>query len=284
MQLGIFAKTFPRPSVEGVFDAVAAVGLRCVQFNFACAGLPSLPQSVEPAVLERIRKAAAARDVFIAAVSGTFNMIHPDANQRREGLRRLAVVADAAHALGAPLVTLCTGTRDPLDMWRQHAANTTPEAWRDLRASMAEALEIAERHRVVFGVEPETANVVNSARAARRLLDEMKSPRLKIVMDAANLFHPADLPRMREVLDEAFDLLGQDIALAHAKELRQDGQAGDLPLGAGVLDWDRYLTRLSGAGFVGPLIIHGIAEAKVGPSVEFLKSKLEVLALRSRRR
>src|SRR6185436_2860859 len=103
--LGIFAKTFVRPSVEGVFDAVAQHGLRCVQFNFSSAGLPTVPEAVDPPLVERIRRAA--RSLSIAAVSGTFNMIHPDARHRRDGLRRLTLLARACAELGAPVLTLC---------------------------------------------------------------------------------------------------------------------------------------------------------------------------------
>ncbi len=136
MKLGIFAKTFARPTVEEVFDAVARHRLRCVQFNFASAGLPSLPERIEPEQLDRIRDAAEERRIAIAAVSGTFNMIHPEARRRREGLRGLGVVASACARLGASLVTLCTGTRDPLDPWRRHPDNDAPEAWRDLQVTM----------------------------------------------------------------------------------------------------------------------------------------------------
>ena len=132
----------------------------------------------------------------MAAVSGTFNMIHPDPAQRADGLRRLAVLAAACGALGTRLITLCTGTRDPEDMWRRHPANDTPDAWRDLLASLEVALAAAERHDVFLGVEPEVANVIDSAAKARRLLDELRSPRLKIVMDPANLFHAGELPAM----------------------------------------------------------------------------------------
>src|SRR5262245_3929870 len=112
MQLGIFAKIFSRPSLEEVFSAVARHRLSCVQFNFTSAGLPSLPEQIEPRLLERIGAAAAASRVALAAVSGTFNMIHPDPKVRRDGLHRLNVVSGACHCLGAGLVTLCTGTRD----------------------------------------------------------------------------------------------------------------------------------------------------------------------------
>ena len=95
MTLGIFAKTFARPTLEEVFDSVAHHGLRCVQFNFACAGLPSMPDRINPEMLGHIRRAAAERKIAIAALSGTFNMIHPDSLQPREGIRRLRVLASA---------------------------------------------------------------------------------------------------------------------------------------------------------------------------------------------
>jgi len=49
---------------------------------------------------------------------------------------------------------------------------------------------------------------------------------------------------MREVLDEAFELLWPDIVIAHAKDLDQDGEAGHKPAGKGLLDYDHYLGLL----------------------------------------
>jgi len=257
-----------------VFAAAAKHHLRCVQFNFACAGLPSLPEHIDTGLADRIREAAAEQRVEIAAVSGTFNMIHPDPKQRRDGLRRLGVIAAACEHLGTRVVTLCTGTRDPENMWRRHPDNDSPEAWRDLVVTTTKALTTANKHGLTLGIEPETGNVVSSARKARRLLDEVKSPRLKIIMDAANLFHAGELGRMEEILDEAFDLLGADLILAHAKELGADGHAGNLPLGAGALDWDRYLSLLRTARFNGPLMMHGFEERDTAASVKFLRGKL----------
>jgi sugar phosphate isomerase/epimerase len=93
MRLGIFAKTFARPTVEDVLGAVRAHGLDCVQFNMACARLPSMPERIKAAVCDRIRNAAVTCGVTLAALSGTFNMIHPDPEERRAGLMRWGVLA-----------------------------------------------------------------------------------------------------------------------------------------------------------------------------------------------
>jgi sugar phosphate isomerase/epimerase len=277
MRLGIFASVFARPDLDQILEAVRRQGLGCVQFGLECAGLESMPARIDPDPCDYIRARMQAAGLEMAAVSGTFNMIHPDPTRRQEGLRRLGVLAGACRRLNAPLITLCTGTRDPGHMWRHHPENATPGAWRDLLESMARALEIAEEHRVCLGVEPEVSNVVDSPARARALLDEMRSPFLKIVMDGANIFPAGTLGRMPEILREAFGLLGPDIALAHAKDLVRDGHAGDRAAGTGVLDYGLYLELLQSAGFEGALVLHGLKEAEVPAAVAFARGKMETL-------
>jgi sugar phosphate isomerase/epimerase len=271
--IGIFAKTFPRPTHEENLDAVRSHGLGVVQYNLACAGLPSLPERIEPRLAQQVGAAAALRGISIAAVSGTFNMIDPIPERRDVGMRRLGQLAGACALLGTKIITLCTGTRDPDDMWRGHPANGRPDAWADLLAAMEQALAIAEEHDLWLAIEPETANVVDSPAKARRLLDELRSLRLKIIIDPANLFHVEDLPRQRAILDAAFDLLGPDMVLAHAKDVRVvGGTVHHVTAGTGVLDYPHYLTLLRHIPV--PLIVHGLAEAEVEGALTFLRGAL----------
>ena len=128
---------------------------------------------------------------------------------------------------------------------------------------------------MTLGIEPEVSNVVDSAEAARRLLDEVRSPRLGVIMDGANLFARGTLARMGEVLDRAFELLGPAIVVGHAKDLDADGRAGQLAAGQGVLDYDRYLALFRNVGFNGPLILHSLAESEVADAVAFLRAVLD---------
>jgi sugar phosphate isomerase/epimerase len=273
MRVGIFAKTFAGPSVVEVLDGVASHHIPDVQFNMSCAGRPTLPEDVEPELCGRIAEAFARRGLRMAAVSGTFNMAHPDPDVRRACVRGLGVLSRSCKILGTSVITLCTGTRDPDDMWRWHSENRTPEAWRDLLATVREALDVTSTG-VTLAFEPEVSNVVDSAAKARCLLDEVGSPRLKVVIDPANLFHAGELPRMRQVLDEAFEHLGPDIVLAHAKDLSRDGEAGHEAAGTGRLDYDRYVALLRGSGYDGPLILHGLREGQVAASAAFLRRKI----------
>jgi sugar phosphate isomerase/epimerase len=283
MQIGIFAKTFPRPTIEANLDAVAAHGFYITHYNFACAGLATLPDSIPARVVEQISQAAADRGITIAAISATFNIIDPNSQLRQTNLRRLAVVAKAAHNLGANLLTLCSGTCDPHDMWRHHPDNSTTVAWREMVQSIRAIVSIAESAGVMVAIEPEQGNVVNTAQSARHLLDEIGSCRLKIVLDAANLVDSADPHRMRDVLDEAVELLGSEIVIAHAKDVRWEDGPQHRPAGRGMLDYQHYLAGLRRCGFTGPLILHGLAEEDVAGCREFLLDQLARLEAPTRR-
>ena len=260
--------------MEARLDAVKACGLDCVQVSLDCAGLPDMPENIPPEVAGRIRHQAADRGITIASVQGTFNMSHPDAKQRRTGLRRLRVLAGACELLGTCKIHICTGTRDRENMWRRHPDNNSPASRRDMIACVREATDIARQSRVVLAFEPEVNNVVDSAQKARQLLDEIGSPFLKVEIDAANLFHAGELPRKKEILDEAFALVGKDVVLAHAKDLDHDGDAGHEAAGQGKLDYDHYLFLLHRYQFPGPLLLHGLSEAQVPGCVAFLREKL----------
>jgi sugar phosphate isomerase/epimerase len=233
-----------------------------------------MPDQIPTAIARQIRDAAAARNITVASVQGTFNMCHPDAQVRQLGLRRLRVLAEACPAMGTSKIHLCTGTRDRESMWRRHPDNTTAEAWRDTRDCVREATVIAQNTGVTLAFEPEVNNVVDSAQKARRLLDDIGSPHLKVTFDAANFFHAGELSRMDEILDEAVLLLGKDIVLAHAKDLDHDGDAGHLAAGQGKLDYRRYVSLLEGCGFKGPLLLHGLTEAQVPGCVAFLRETM----------
>ena len=79
MQLGIFAKTFPRPTLEETLDAVAGHGLTHIQFNMSCMGLPTLPDKLDEGSCVWIAQMLHERGLTMAAISGTFNMVDPNA-------------------------------------------------------------------------------------------------------------------------------------------------------------------------------------------------------------
>ena len=270
MRLGIFAKTFAGSEPLTVLQAAKDTGYAAVQYNMACSGMAAMPDVLTDAQARAVAQASAATGVAIAAVSGTYNMIHPDPTVRATGLRRLGVLIDHAAAMGTGMVTLCTGTRDAEDQWRLHPDNASPEAWRDLMEEMAKACALAEPKGVKLGIEPELANVIDGSAKARRLIDSLQSPALAIVLDPANLFEVAPLAQQRDILSHAVDLLADRIAMAHAKDRDPSGEF--VAAGKGVVDFPHFLNRLRSAGFNGDLVTHGLTAEEAPGVATFLAS------------
>jgi len=299
LELGIFAKTFRRSSIGEVFDAIAAHGLTCTQWNWACVpGFSSLPENVSVETARAVARAAARSGVRICAVSTTFNLIQPPALEA--GLSRLPALAKAAIAVDCDLLTLCTGTRHPADMWAYHPENQSPEAWNDMVDALRQVCRIASGYGLRTAIEPETANVVCDARAAERVFEELgpDAGSLSIILDAANLYRPPADPRTHYgVIDDAVARLGKYISLTHAKDIadpptaiRASGECGHythVAAGTGILPYPHYVAALATtpAALAAaanhrrlPLVLHGLDEKQVSASVAFVRESMRALS------
>ena len=164
MKIGIFAKTFSRPTIEGLFETIVGYEIYSAQFNLSCVGLETLPTNVPDALARRVINAAEQAKVELSAMSGTFNMAHPDPAVRRDGLTKFEVLCGITARFRIPDITLCTGTRDPVNMWKWHSDNDSKGARADMVQSIESALIAAEKNNLVLAFEPESENVVNSSR------------------------------------------------------------------------------------------------------------------------
>lgn len=272
MQTGIFAKTFDGSDALTVLLAAKAAGFETVQFNMACCGLPSMPDAIADTVIESIASAVSATGVSICALSATYNMIHLDVAVCETGLRRLEILLSAAAKLGIPLVTLCTGTRDRDDQWRHHPDNATPEAWADLVTEMTKAARLAALYQVDLGIEPEQANVVTNAEDGLRLIREIGSKHIRIVLDPANLFEHASPDAARTIVLDAVLRLKGHIAMAHAKDRYEDGRFATA--GQGIVDFPAFLSALKASGFDGPVVTHELTAAEAPVVAALLKALL----------
>ena len=273
MEIGIFAKVFERPTLEETLDAVVAHGIRYVQFNMQCAGLPSMPDEIPAALITRIREAMDSRDLVMDALSGTFNMAHPDPAVRETGLQRLEVLAAAADGLGAHMITLCTGTRDPDNMWRFHPDNASPEAWGDCWDSLSGAMAIIYEQGPLLGIEPEPGNVVSDARKARQMLYEVGSDQVGVILDPANIIAGVPEDHIEATLGEALAEIGHRIISVHGKD--RDAAGKVVPAGQGIVPWEFFIPGLWRVGYHGSIILHGLEEAEIPAAVAFMRGQVE---------
>lgn len=274
MEIGVFSKTYETRDLRDTYRRMTGQGIYHTQFNLANAGLATLPEDIRDEDIEHIRKLTEEFRITIDAITGTFNMIDPDEEARGRGCGQLAVQCRIARELNIPVVSLCTGSKNPESKWKWHDDNLKRSSWDDLMRSTEAVLKYAEDNHVYLGVETEASNIINTPVRAREYLDTVGSPWLKIIMDGANLFRPWQVPDMRNVLAEGFDLLGGDIVLAHAKDFSLDGDLSFVAAGQGMLDFPYYIGLLEKSGYEGALIMHGLSEQQVPESMRFLEGML----------
>ncbi len=274
-KLGMFSPEIERDTIDRLFDAVRLYGFSEMQFDFLSVGDEEMPATIQSDLTARIRKAADEHNITIRAVNGTFNMIHPDPSVVADGIARFELIAAACQTLGCKIITLCTGTRSTEHMWKYHPDNESASAWTDLLSTMEKVISIAEKYDVTLGIETEASNVINTPERARLLLDTMKNKRLGIIFDPANLFHEGTArPELATgIIEHAFELLKDDIILAHAKDIHAGDGIRFTSAGRGIVPYERMFELLDSLGYQGPIIAHGIHdEAEFAYSVAFLNS------------
>jgi sugar phosphate isomerase/epimerase len=234
-QIGAFARIFREDTADALAERFVEHGLKTLQFNFSALGYPALPDRalVESLDLAGIASTFTSRGIRLWGISGTYNMAHPDPAVREESNRLAAGYIAALGPMGAEAVTLCTGSRDPENMWRKHPANRTESAWSDFRRSLDVLLPAAAEAGLKLAIEPEPGNVVRGTAEAKRLLAELgaDADRVGFVLDAANLVDDAPTDQHAAILSEAFAELGSRTLCLHGKDPNGwqavlDGQAG----------------------------------------------------------
>lgn len=221
--LGAFARIYRRGSAAELAKAFVADDLTQVQLTLAVLGLSTIPDGDELAGIDlaELRAAFTSRGRVIWGVSATYNTAHPDDVIRAAETANAASFIAGLRPLAPVAATLCTGTRDPDNMWRANPGNSSSAAWADLRRSLDVLLPAAAHAEVLLAVEPEPGNVIAGTSQARRLVRELgaDAERIGFILDPANLVTGAPFDEHEHILTEAFHTLGERTICVHAKDI-----------------------------------------------------------------
>ena len=280
MHLGIFSNVVNGDSPEEVAAKTRGYGLQAVQFIPAASGIgfgfdkPALGDDFP-------RWASAYRNegVEIAGVGGYMNLLHPDPQKRaatietfKDFLRRMRP------ELGTRLISTETGTYATSSDWDADPRNRTDAAWDDLRRVSEDLVRVAEREDVVILYEPYIVNVAYSPDLGARIVREIDSPHLRLLMDPTNWFEVASLDAVRAAIEHGFEIERGLFLLAHAKDVTHpttDPRKPDLPAaGQGLLDYATYIRLLREHGYDGALVIEHLTEEEIPATVSYVERYL----------
>ena len=245
-RLGISAGVYGGLPLAEAAARIKADGFRSVLTNYHFADVQFDALKPDWAAAKKIVDTLQKHDIAIGAIYGYYNVIDPVPQRREQGEARMELFLTHWQRLGCPIVSTETGTFNAKSQWLDAPENETEQAYQKCRAAFERWARLAEKTGAVLTLEVYWRNVIRSIERAERLLDEINSPALKLVMDPANYFRQEDLPRMKPMLKEMFDRLGPQIALAHAKDVKDVPGGPEHPAaGLGELDYPLYLRLLA---------------------------------------
>lgn len=244
-RLGVRAHDFGRAPAEELAARIAASGFCCVQLalNKAIAGLHLSAGELTTGLACNIGQAFAQRGVAIEVLGCYINPIHPDLQTRHALLDYFKDHLRFAREFGCGLVALESGSVNA--DYLPYPANQGNEAFEAMLKSLSELVAVAESSGVSVGLEAVTTHTVSSAQKMRRVVDIIGSRHLKVVFDPVNLLSIENAGEQARVVPEALELLGEDIAVFHAKDfVVENGTFKTVPAGSGRLDYGPVLQFL----------------------------------------
>jgi sugar phosphate isomerase/epimerase len=276
--LGVMVREVKRPSFDDSLERIHDMRFECVQLNLNVLGFATVPESLPSGKAGEIGATFWAYGLNLAAISGTFNSAHPDENVRKSGITGVKTICESAEAMGTRVITLSTGTCDPDSIWSGHPENDSESAWSTMTSTMSRLIKIAEANSVILAFKPESTNIVNSVDKAIRLMDQMDSENLKVVLDPVNLLTSDTIGSQLEVFEDAFSRLNDRIGLIHASDLagwdQSNGGIQRSPAGKGKIDYPGFIRLLKRSGYQGPVILQGLEESEMQTSRNYVSDLL----------
>ncbi len=188
------------------------------------------PAVLTPGLASQLRKDLGGLDV---AVLGCYlNLAEKD-----EALYPGIVAKYIAHLrfqrwLGAGMIGTETGHLSPEMLERNDPAEL--DAVADFYIErLRPVVKSAEKLGAVLAVEPVWNHSIRNARCARRMLDRIASPNLGIIFDPVNLVDVRHTDQGDDRVQEAIDLLGDDVLMVHLKDWTLDSQGKNIAVAAG---------------------------------------------------
>lgn len=241
MKLGVRAHDFGRMTAAALAKTVKDAGFEAVQLapTKAIARIGGFADITE-AHLTEIDAAFRKESLEICVLGCYIEPSVADAQKRLEQVGFFKAGLANAKKLGVGIVGTETTHFDI------HATVQEREAaYVRLKDSVLRIAEEAERLGVNAGIEPVAEHVLNTAALARRLLDEVKSDRIKIILDPVNLLLPDTMSQQAEIFAEFFDLLGDEIVALHLKDIIiQNGEKTWCKIGEGKVEYAPVFTWL----------------------------------------
>lgn len=238
MQLGIRLHDIEKGNLEHRLKIAHEQGFACGHLALAKVidEYSVADSALTPGLAAHLKKVFAKNDIDIAVLGCYLNLAHPDPEKLKEIQHRYLANIRFASLLGCGVVGTETGA--PNAGYKFEEACRSEEALHTFITNLRPVVEYAEKMGVIVAIEPVAKHIVYNPKRARRVLDAIGSPNLQIILDPVNLLDITNYREQRDVIGEAIELLGKDVAVVHLKDfVVKDDKMTATAAGFGEMDY-----------------------------------------------
>ena len=221
----------------------AHVALSKVLDDFAMA---EAPEKLTEAYARTVRKDFDESGLECAVLGCYLNLADPDPERRARTQEIYKAHLRFAPMIGARVVGTETFA-NPESRFAEPAPQSE-EAFRLFMDSLRPVVRCAEECGAVLAVEPVWYHIISTPERAARMLEELPSDNLQIILDAVNLISPETADRAEDIIRGAVSLLGDRIRILHMKDfvITPEGKMDACACGLGSMQYGQLLSFAAG--------------------------------------
>lgn len=242
MQLGIRLHDIEKTTLENRLQIAHEQGFTCghLALSKVISEYPVDDSALTPGLAMYLKRMFAENQMDVAVLGCYLNLANPNEESLKKITQRYLAHIRFASILGAGVVGTETGAVN--EKYATEEANFTEEALEIFIRNLRPVVEYAEKMGVIVAIEPVCRHIVCNPKRARRVLDEICSPNLQIIFDPVNLLEIWNYEQRDEIIAEAIELLGKDIAVVHIKDFIINGDKMEaVAAGTGMMDYTQII-------------------------------------------
>ena len=199
------------------------------------------PEKLKEELASSVREDLLEEHIECAVLGCYLNLADPSEEERQ---RTQAIYK--AHLRFAPMIgARVVGTEtyaNPHSHFPQGAARSE-EAFRLFIDALRPVVRWAEEADAILAVEPVYHHIISTPERAQRMLDEVPSDHLQIILDAVNLIGPDTADRAEEIVEDGIRRLGDRAIVLHMKDyVLRHNEVHSIACGTGVMRFESLLS------------------------------------------
>lgn len=238
MQLGIRLHDTKKMPIEERLADVHELGFKCghLALSKVISEFPTDDGALTPGLAMYLKNIFAKNEVDIAVLGCYLNLANPNPEQLKKITHRYMAHIRFASWLGCGVVGTETGA--PNETYTHVPECHGEEALQTFITNLRPIVKYAEQMGVVVAIEPVWKHIVCNPKRARQVLDAIDSPNLQIILDPVNLLDICNYQDQVAIVEEAIEILGDDIAMVHIKDfIPENGKLTSVGAGLGMMDY-----------------------------------------------